>query len=541
MNKLLMVIFTENSSLAASMLCSLAHEHGWEVDVCFASPHDKDSAQIKLFVEQYKPDVLGFSFKSWERNQALALAGIIRGVVSTKIIAGGIHPTLMPNEIIQTGLFDAVVVGDGMGVWENILDGYKNLKGGIICGKQHPNKHLYNRHFHSKSQIERMKATEMASVLTAMGCPHKCTFCHSGSKAFLSFPFDSLIEYVLELHHKYGVRSFHFLDDLFAGNSKKLERFRKTIEQSGESISFSSQVTGRASSFNANVAAELVKLGVESINFGIETASPKLLKFLNKMQTVEDSYKAVRVCHEYGLNCIINLMFGIPTQDEYDYKATVEFVEKARPDSVNCFFYSPYPGTELYDYCFDNRYLPESYDRNRFDWFKPDIGGTTDIQLRLNNVDYALANQYMGKINQVVTRDEILFEKMRIIDLHSWVLVGTTRHYYFITLMKKLSGYDWKNCLGYINMDIEAGFYLDNKTVLLPQYNAKTDGIPFWSATYSFLGSDYKVVERYVKGKFGSDMPLISISSFRKSHNVTEIKDFLKDRDSRINIENAEK
>ena len=96
--------------------------------------------------------------------------------------------------------------------------------------------------------------------------------------------------------------------------------------------------------------------------------------------------------------------------------------------------------------------------------------------------------------------------------------------------MKKLSGYSWKNCLGYINTDIEAGFLLDNKSILLPPYNIKTDSLPFWSVTYSFLGSDYKVVERYVKGKFGSDMPLISISSFQKSHNLTEIKDFLKDR-----------
>lgn len=541
MKKLLMVIFTENSSLAASMLCSLAREHGWEVDICFASPQDKDSSQVKLFTEQYKPDLLGFSFKSFERNQALSLAKTMRDTVNTKIIAGGIHPTLMPDEIVQTGFFDTVVVGDGMGVWENILDEYKNLNGEIICGKQHPNKHLYNRHFHSKSQMERMKATEMASVLTAMGCPYKCTFCHSGSKKFLSFPFDSLLEYVLELHNKYGVRSFHFLDDLFASDSKKLERFRKTIEQSGKSIVFSSQVTGRASSFNTDVAAELVKLGVETINFGIETASSNLLKFLNKRQTVEDSYRAVQVCREFGLNCVINLMFGIPTQNEDDYKYTLEFVEKARPDSVNCFFYSPYPGTELYDYCFDNQYLPESFDRNRFDWFKPEIGGTTDIQLRLNKVDYELANQYMGEINRVVARDEVLLEKMRIIDLHPWVLVGTTRHYYFITLMKKLSGYSWKNCLGYINTDIEAGFLLDNKSILLPQYNIKTDSLPFWSVTYSFLGSDYKIIERYVKDRFGSDMPLISISAFRKSHNLTEIKDFLKDGYTRINSENVKK
>jgi hypothetical protein len=111
-----MVIFTENSSIGASMLCYLAREYGWEVDIYFVPPHSKDNSQIELFIEQYQPDLIGFSFKSFERNQALSLAETMRDVVNAKIIAGGIHPSLMPDEIAQTGFFDAVVVGDGMGV-----------------------------------------------------------------------------------------------------------------------------------------------------------------------------------------------------------------------------------------------------------------------------------------------------------------------------------------------------------------------------------------------------------------------------------------
>ena len=57
---------------------------------------------------------------------------------------------------------------------------------------------------------------------------------------------------------------------------------------------FAVRSRAKADSFDANVAAELVKLGVETVNFGIETASPKLLKFLNKRQTAEDAYRACR-------------------------------------------------------------------------------------------------------------------------------------------------------------------------------------------------------------------------------------------------------
>ena len=148
--------------------------------------------------------------------------------------------------------------------------------------------YFYTKYFHSKSQIKRMKATEMSTVLTALGCPYKCRFCHSGRQRFLSYPVESVAQYIIELYNNYGVRNFHFLDDLFACSVKRLQRFRKIIEQSGLDITFGSQVSSKANRFNKNIAEELVKLGVGTVNFGIETASPKLLKFLNKQQTVED-------------------------------------------------------------------------------------------------------------------------------------------------------------------------------------------------------------------------------------------------------------
>ena len=524
MPKLLMVIFTENSSLGASMLCNLAQEYGWIVDIYFVPPKE-GSTQLELYIGQYKPDLIAFSFKSFERKQAFSVAGKIRKVVDIKMIAGGIHPTLMPDEVVQTGFFDAVTVGDGMGIFEDILDNYQNFNDDILWGKPNSNKKLYSKYFYSKTQIKRMKSTETCSILSAIGCPFQCRFCHSGSDKFQVLPIEDVALQVLELYNKYGVRCYHFVDDLFACNMKRLQKFRHIIEQSCPDFSISSQVSGKPSTFTKAIAEELVKLGVETMNFGVETASPRLLKFLNKDQTVEDCYRAVQICHEFGLNCVINLMFGIPTQDENDYKETLEFVKISQPDSVTCFFYSPYPGTELYDYCFDNYYLPDTFDRNRFDWFNPAIDGISDIQLRLNNVDYDLAMKYLEKTKQVTNRDTVLFERMNLVDTHPWVLVGTTRHYYFKTILKHLSAMNWKNCLGYINTDAETGFQLEEDGIeLLPIYNDKI--VPFWCVTHSFLGADFAIIEKYAKKRFHEEMPLISISSFKRSHSVEDIKKY---------------
>ncbi|MBU0777707.1 B12-binding domain-containing radical SAM protein, partial [Patescibacteria group bacterium] len=437
MKKLLMIIFTENSNIGASILCSLAREYGWDTDIYFVPPNlsniDNEN-NIKLFIDEYKPDLISFTFKSFERIQALYLAKMLKSNLSIKIIAGGVHPTLMPEDVAIIQLFDTIIVGDGMGIWKDVLDNYNNydnLNGkNIIYGKSHPRKELYTNYFHSKSQIERMKSTETANILTAIGCMNKCNFCHSGNQKFFPMNIENVAQCVIDLYNKYDVRNFHFLDDLFSYNLKRLQKFREIIKESGLDIKFSSQISGMANVFNKEIAEELVKLGVETVNFGIETASPKLLKFLNKKQSVEDCYNAVQICHDFKLNCVINLMFGIPTQNEDDYECTLEFVKRAKPDSVSCFFYTPYPGTKLYDYCFDYKYLPESFDRNKFDWFKPCINGISDVQLKLNNIDYELANMYIEKIHEIVDNDKLLLKKMKIIDLHPWIIVGTSRHYY---------------------------------------------------------------------------------------------------------------
>jgi hypothetical protein len=269
-------------------------------------------------------------------------------------------------------------------------------------------------------------------------------------------------------------------------------------------------------------------MGVGCVNFGIETVSPKLLSFLNKKQTREDCYKAMRICQDFGLIRKVNLMFGIPTQDQEDYEYSLQFVKETKPEIRSCFFFAPLPGCELYDYCFDNSYLPNSYDRNRFDWFEPEVDGLSNIQIKLAGIDYDLATQYVKKIDKVMNYDKALFERMKIVDSYPWVLVGTTRHYYYKILIKKLSSFHWKNCCGFIDVDTEACFQLeDDNSKLMPKYNNRTNTVPFWCITHSFLGSDYKVIERYVHNQFGSDIPVISISSFRKSHSVADINRFM--------------
>ena len=525
MKKLLFVIFTENFSWGVSILASLAQKLGWEVDVLFLSRQEDTSARFISHTENFRPNMVAVSFMSYDRRQALIVARCAKQM-GIKIIAGGVHSTFLPKDLITTGLFDAIVVGDGMGVWESLLDNFHRLEDNfLIQGKRHEDRSLYTELFQSSSQIERMKRTKSAMLLSSQGCPYKCRFCASGSLDYIGYKAGEIVSMMDQLHTRYDVHNFHFFDDLFAITERRCRRIRLAVLNhfgQGTQIRFGNFVQARTNTFNESIAEELVKMGVGCVNFGIETASNKLLIFLNKKQTQEDCYNAMRICKEFGLIRKVNLMFGIPTQDHEDYEITRRFIEETHPEIVTCFFFVPLPGSDLYDYCFNQGYLPDGYDRDRFDWFNDQPDGFVEIQCRLKNVDYNMAIEYKDRIEKLCDQLGNLLPHLCLLDRQPWVIIGTSKTYYFKRFMEKLTSIKLSNCLGYIDLEEGSGFSI-HKSANIAKYNLNSTEKPQVCVTYCYKdGEDFNFMQQAVKHYFGN-LPLISLASY-KNHSVNDIK-----------------
>lgn len=525
MKKLLFVIFTENFSWGVSILASLAKNHGWEVDILFLSREEDTSARFIAHTESFRPDLVAISFMSYDRRQALIVAELAKQM-GIKVVAGGVHPTFLPKDVIATELFDAVIVGDGMGVLVELLDNSHRLeKSQLIQGKRHDDRSLYAHLFHSTTQIERMERTRTAMLLSSQGCPYKCHFCASGALEYLSYGPEEIVGIMDQLYKRYGVHNFQFFDDLFATTVNRCRSIHQAVlNHFGEdaNIRFGNFVQSRTPIFNEAIAEELVKMGVGCINFGIETASNKLSKFLNKKQTPEDCYNAMRICREFGLVRKVNLMFGIPTQDREDYEATLRFIQETNPEIVTCFFFVPLPGSYLYDYCFDQGYLPDSCDRDRFDWFDDRPDGFVEIQCRLQNVDYEMAIDFKDRIEESSDQVEKILQRVRVVDRQPWVILGTSKTYYFKRFMERLSSIKLSNCIGYIDLEEGSGFTID-KSVKIQKYNLNATEKPRACVTYCYLGGeDFEFMRRAVDQYFGN-IPLISLASY-ESHSVSNIE-----------------
>jgi radical SAM superfamily enzyme YgiQ (UPF0313 family) len=163
---------------------------------------------------------------------------------------------------------------------------------------------------------------------------------------------------MIESLKKYNVEAIFFGDDTFTISSKRLEEICGYMKNSG--LKFF--CLGRANLVNREMLVMLKDSGCAGIGFGFESMSENVLKYLKRgTVTVEQNKKAVELCKEVGMSIQAYFMIGNPNETREDIQKTVDFIDKE--GIIPTFFItSPYPGTELYDWCVTNNLIPKEVD-----------------------------------------------------------------------------------------------------------------------------------------------------------------------------------
>lgn len=81
------------------------------LDCQIGFPFDAD--RVQRDPRTAKPDLVGFSVLTNQFATALRVARATREVTNAPLVWGGIHPTMAPREVLESGLADYVCVGEG--------------------------------------------------------------------------------------------------------------------------------------------------------------------------------------------------------------------------------------------------------------------------------------------------------------------------------------------------------------------------------------------------------------------------------------------
>ena len=196
------------------------------------------------------------------------------------------------------------------------------------------------------------------TIVTARGCPFNCTFCiHRGNQFYRARSISNIMEEIKVTYERYRFNILIILDELFAVNKERMKEFCDALLSNkaryGWDFDWMFQ-THASANLDYDTLALAKKAGCFFFSYGIESASPTVLKSMNKKIKVPQIIEAIRLAHETNIGFGGNLIFGDTAETQMTIYESLEFYRKyCTADMVFLGFLMPYPGNKLFDTCIE--------------------------------------------------------------------------------------------------------------------------------------------------------------------------------------------
>jgi len=286
-------------------------------------------------------DLVGISCMTATANRSYQLSDLFRQKGS-KVVLGGIHPTILPQEAIQHA--DAVVIGEAEGCWEDVINDFR--KGTLQKFYHVPEPDLSKVPFPRRDFHIDKALFNCIGLVTTRGCPYACEFC-SVTDFYGRKIRHRLVSRVVEDIKQSGSKAFLILDDNVTGHPEySKELFEALIPLD---ISWVGQ-----SSISLAKDKEMLKLcrlsGCAALFFGLESVSPSSLVGMKKaLKSIEETEEAIKTIQDNGIAFHPSIILGFDTDTKAIFDETLEFLARTKLPTMALHVLTPYPGTKIYE------------------------------------------------------------------------------------------------------------------------------------------------------------------------------------------------
>lgn len=285
-----------------------------------------------------------------------------------RVIFGGIHATLYPQEAFDLGGATAVVKGDGDVIWGQALRDCLNHRvqplydGGRIEAE---------RFVKARWDLLPPESYMWASVQTIRGCAKHCSFCsvwRTDGQRPRQRGSDGVIEEIVELRRK-GFRFVALADDNFypvtftdirlaekQGNQARVDELQgmrdarfelmERLAQLPSDMVFYTQITMEAAEDTAFLDA-MQKARIRGALVGVEAVTPEGLKAVYKDFNCsgDNLVRQLKTFRDHGVHVLGSFIFGLPTDKQETFDATQDLARKAGLTFAQFVMLTPFPGT----------------------------------------------------------------------------------------------------------------------------------------------------------------------------------------------------
>jgi radical SAM superfamily enzyme YgiQ (UPF0313 family) len=321
--------------------------------------------RIAFALNRFRPDIVGISAHTETYLNAVKIAALVKEHdTSTPVMAGGPHPSIMPEAVLAEPDIDYVVVGEGErtavellavlaeGAAPDAIAGIAGL-GHVVDGSPvlnaprlplnaanvgRPARHLLSLDFYEDAY----------NVLTARGgCPYRCPFC---SASYIwggrrrPRPAEDIMAEVEDMVRTYGAEHIFFVDDIFTLDRVWLDGLLDLLVARPAGLTWGCAT--RVNLVDEELLERMAAAGCTGVQYGIESGAQSILDSVKSIKK-DDALSAVTWAAAAGISASCSFMIPFPEDTESTIAETLAFMRvlKDAGGKLLMSYTTPYPGT----------------------------------------------------------------------------------------------------------------------------------------------------------------------------------------------------
>ena len=359
-------------------------DDGHEISLLDVYGKDMLQHEIKRYLDDHSFECVCIgSFASMNYSHVLWLANAVKERYSIPVVVGGLLADLHFNFLLLKKTVDFCVIGEGEDTAVDLLrnlnspDRVKGLAylrdGEIVTTPQRelikdldtlpmPNFDMWDMSIYLGKNLwaddETTSYEEFGvnlpspdlltpniSMFSGRGCPFKCRFCSRSYQTVRYKSVDRIIEEIVFLKKRFGVRAVHFYDEILVFKKEHVLELCRRIKDMG--VYWDGQA--RVNTVNRDILRQMRDANCYSIGLGLESGSDRILRAMNKGITRDQIISVLNAAKDAGMHLKLQFMCGYPGETAQDLDKTISLVKESGYPPRRMSWTTPLPGSQIYE------------------------------------------------------------------------------------------------------------------------------------------------------------------------------------------------
>jgi radical SAM superfamily enzyme YgiQ (UPF0313 family) len=309
---------------------------------------------IESLMADFKPDMVGIRSLSFAKEGFRLAAEKVRELSpSIPILGGGPYASTAYNDILTAGQIDVAVIGEGEETFAELITHYSisqttplTIKGTAVLehGKlklnpmrpyimdldslPFPDYSFVNLNDYKGIKNQALQDdSKCVFIMATRGCHYDCFFCHQifGRRIRRRSP-ENVVAEMRQHVEKRGVDNFVFVDDTFNVPMPEAKETLALIIKELPNVKLNFPNGLRADHIDDEMLDLFEQAGTVEIALAVETAVPRLQKFIGKHMDIHKAEKAIHAASKRFVTRTL-FMVGFPTETYEEAMETIKYAE----------------------------------------------------------------------------------------------------------------------------------------------------------------------------------------------------------------------